>query len=429
MRLDPALAPLIELLYATAAGVIVGLEREHAVTTGSEGEPTGGPSAPPGVIGVRSFTLLAVLGWMTAYLATWAPWLPPAAVLVVGGLLAARRVHATEAGLATEVAAVVVFGLGLLVRHDHRLTIAIALFTTLVLATKPWTRAVVPKLRRVEITGTVQLLVLLAVVLPMLPEDAVDPWGALPPRKVGLFVVLVASISYVGYVLTRVMGARRSAGLTGVVGGLASSTAVTAAMAQDARRDPGMRLPGQMATFLANAVMCVRVIVIVGIVAPSVAFSLAPPMGTMAGALLAGAAWKAHRVRRHPPPEPALATMPQVGNPFAIVPALKWGAILCVVLVVAEGAQRYLGERGVFAAAAASGIADVDAITLAVARQAAQGTLSHAAAAVAVAVAVTANAVVKSGIAFVAGGVAFGRDVALVLLLATAAGVVVALAG
>lgn len=426
MRLDPALAPLVDLLYATAGGVIVGLEREHAVTTGSEGEPGAAPPVPPGVIGVRTCTLLAVLGWMTGYLAAWAPWLPPAALLVVGALLAARRVHASEAGLATEIAAVVVFGVGVLVRHDHRLTIAVALFTTLVLAAKPWTRAVVPKLRRVEITGTVQLLVLLAVVLPILPTAAVDPWGALPPRKVGLFVVLVASISYVGYVLTRVMGARRSAGLTGVVGGLASSTAVTAAMAQDARRDPWMRLPAQMATFLANAVMCLRVIVIVAVVAPTVARALALPMATMAGALLAAAAWKAYRARRLGPPEPTLATVPEIRNPFAIVPALKWGAILCVVLVVAEGAQRTLGERGVFAAAAASGVADVDAITLAVARQAAQGSLSHAAAAIAVAVAVTANAVVKSGIAFFAGGVRFGRDVAVVLLLATALGVAVA---
>lgn len=423
---SPTLALLTELLYALAAGVLVGLEREHAVTVPEPGEPTEG-HPPAGMVGVRTFTLLAVLGWMTAVLADRSAWVVPAMLLVVGALVVGRRMHGPDHGLTTEVAAVVTFALGLLVRVDHRLAVALSLLTTLVLAAKPWTRAFVPKLRRVEITGTLQLLVLLAVVLPILPTEAPDPWGALPPREIGLFVVLVAGISYVGYVLTRVMGARRSAGLTGVVGGLASSTAVTAAMAQDARREPGMVVPGQMAALLASTVMCVRVVFVTAVVAPGVAVSLAPAMATMAIVLLVGAGWKWRVIRREGYSRESLANVPEIGNPFALVPALKWGLIFCVVLVAAEAGRRYLGDRGLYVAAAASGIADVDAITLAVARQAAEASLTREAAAIAVAVAVTSNGLVKSTLALVAGGVRFGGYVAAFLLAATGAGVVVAI--
>lgn len=423
-------ANVIEILYAFAVGAIVGLEREHAVTS-VEGERPPGAAAPlpTGVLGLRSFALLSMLGWLAAYLSGGVAWLFPAMLLVVGVLLATWHARGSDSGLSTEIAAVTTFCLGYLVREDRLLAVVLSLLTTMLLVAKPWTRAFVLRLRRVEITGTLQLLLLAAVVLPLLPTEAVDPWGTLPPRKVGVFVMLVAAISYVGYVLTRVMGARRSAGLTGAVGGLASSTAVTAAMAADARRDPQMVIPGQLATFLANTVMCARVVVVTSLVARDVAVDIARPMAVMALGLLAGAAWKWAMLRRDRSAPESFANVPQLGNPFALLPALKWGALLCVVLILAEGAQRLFGDRGLYAAAGASGIADVDAITLAVARRAADGSLARATAVLAVTIAVSSNALVKSGIALVGGGVRFGRDVAIVLMAATLAGVVVAALG
>jgi uncharacterized membrane protein (DUF4010 family) len=107
--------------------------------------------------------------------------------------------------------------------------------------------------------------------LPLLPvEDAQDPWGALPPRKVGTFVVLIAGVQYVGYVLTRWLGAARGSGLAGLVGGLTSSTAVTVSMARAARATPELVGPGQLATFLANTVMPIRVAVIAWAISPAV---------------------------------------------------------------------------------------------------------------------------------------------------------------
>src|SRR6188472_3870316 len=102
-----------------------------------------------------------------------------------------------------------------------------------------------------DLVATLQLLILVAIVLPVLPSEASDPWGVLAPRRIGIFVVLIAGISYVGYVLHRLLGDRNSAGITGLVGGLASSTAVTVAMSQRVRADQSFREPAQLAICLA----------------------------------------------------------------------------------------------------------------------------------------------------------------------------------
>lgn len=419
---DPTSQLLVQGALAVGLGLMVGLEREHSEVT---------TETPPGetLLGVRTFALLSLFGWVTAFLGERLPWVPVAGLLTAGGLLAAQYYLARGSGmgLTTEIAALVTFALGMVVRRDRSLAVALALMTTLLLIAKPWVRQVVPKLRRMDLTATLQLLIVLAVVLPLLPAEARDPWRVLSPRKIGLFVTLIAGISYVGYVLTRVVGRQRGAGLTGLVGGLASSTAVTAAMAQESRRAPSMTLPGQLATFLANAVMFARVLVVTAVISREVARALAVPLGAMGAIILGGALWKWRALRRapQPPPGEAAAEVP-LKNPFALLPALKWGLILSVVLVVSAAARDLLGDRGLLAAAAASGLADVDAITLAVSRQAKDGALDESVATLAITIAVMANTAVKGGLAWVTGGRAFGRDVAQVFAASMVIGVTLA---
>src|SRR5215510_4596333 len=229
----------IEALIAIGIGLFVGLEREHRHV--DEGEPE-----VHTVLGVRTFALFALLGWLVAAFGGPWPWLAPATLAIVGALIMAqylREEGQKRLGLTTEVAALVVFVLGMVVHFEELFAVALALTTTLLLISKPWVRSLVPALRRVELTSTLQLAILLAIVLPLLPTEPVDPWGVLPPRKIGLFVVLVAGIGFVGYVLSRVLGASRAAGVTGAVGGLVSSTALTAAMARQASSSPALVAP------------------------------------------------------------------------------------------------------------------------------------------------------------------------------------------
>lgn len=422
---------LVQIAYALGIGLVVGLEREH--NSLAEGiAPTETP-ADRGVIategrtalGVRTFALLALFGWISGYAGqTWA-WVPPLALVAVVVLVAAEYVvtRGTQGvGLTTESAALITFVLGLIVHRERALAVALALATTLLLIAKPWVHSLVIKLRRVELSATLQLLVLLAIVLPLLPSEPLDPWGALPPRKIGLFVILIAGLSYVGYILSRVVGGHRGVGLTGILGGLTSSTAVTVTMSK-LGSDEHMRRPAQLAVFLANTIMFGRVIVITAVLSRDVAMRLALPMSLMAAVMLGAALWKWLAMRRHDGDDESVSQHSELRNPFALLPALTWGVVLSAVLLFATLAQNALGDRGVLVAAATSGLADVDAITLAVTRQAADQTLSIGIATLAITIAVVSNTLIKAGMALVGGGRGFGVPVGLVAVLAVAVGI------
>lgn len=413
----------LDLLLGSAVaggiGLFIGLEREHSDTSAAEGDHSDDH------LGVRTFAILAMFGWICGVLGDELAWLPPAGLVVAAALVLAHyyRVGDKDLGLTTEVAAVTTFALGMLVHHRRDLAVAVGLAVTLLLIAKPWFRRTIPKLRRVELTATLQLAIVLAVVLPLLPVEARDPWGVLSPRKIGLFIVLIAGISYVGYILNRLLGASRGAGLAGLVGGLASSTAVTAAMAQQSRADERMMVPGQLATFLANMVMFVRVLVVTALIDRSIAAALALPLGLMGAVMLAGGAWKFVALRREAAGEPHRPDGVALSNPFALLPALKWGVVLSVVLVASAVAQQHFGDRGLYITAAASGLADVDAVTLAVSRQSQQGALLPAVASLAITIAVVANTLVKGTMSVVLGRKGFGRPIALVFAVAIAVGV------
>ena len=456
MNVQPA---IVELLYAVGIGLFVGFEREHKDLSEDlppgqapvEGAPADeddagrvGPTParrPPVevLLGVRTFAMLALVGWLLAYLGAGSPALLPVGVGVVGAFLMVQYVlgrHQHGLGITTEVAAVVVFLLGALVRFDRALAVAIGLGTALLLVAKPWMRSAVVRLRRIEITATIQLLILIAIVLPMLPTEAVDRWDLLPPRKIGLFIVLIAGVGYVGYVATRFLGPHRGAGVTGLLGGLVSSTATTVTMARTARRDPGMVVPGQIATFLANATMCVRVLVVCTILSTTVGLRLFPALGGMAVVMLGGGALRWRALRR------AAGADPQRGqgdgrlelqNPFALFPALKWGVVLCVILVLVAAGRYLFGDNGLLAAAAIGGLADVDAITLAAVGDASSGAISSDFAALAIVLAVITNTIAKGALAMFAGGRRFGVPVVVVFAAAVAVSgalaVIAALAG
>lgn len=415
---------LLESAIAGGIGIFIGLEREH-----SDGDaPVHNHSEDH--LGVRTFTILALLGWICSVIGDHLPWLPAVGLLVAAGLVGAHyfRVGDRDLGLTTEVAAITTFTLGALVHYQRDVAVAVGLAVTLLLIAKPWFRRTIPKLRRVELTSTLQLVIVFAVVLPLLPVAAADPWGVLSPRRIGLFIVLIAGISYIGYIAHRLFGASGGAGLTGLVGGIASSTAVTVAMAQQSRADEHMVLPGRLSTFVANTVMFVRVLVVTTFVAPGVAATVAVPLGLMGLVTLAGAVWTALLLRHAGPDGGAPREVMALTNPFALLPALKWGIVLAAVLVAMAVAQQHFGDRGLYVAAAAAGLADVDAVTVAVSRQAQHGALDVMTARQAITIAVVSNTLVKGTIAVVMGPAAFGRPIALVFAAAIAAGIVATLA-
>lgn len=426
--MDSLSGQVVEAVYALGIGLVIGLEREHSdLSHDADGGVADKPPPDKGRevgLGVRTFSLIALTGWMLALLGDANTLIQPLGMLAVGLLLAAQFFVAAKKtgaiGATTEIAAIAVLVEGGLVHTDRRLAVMLGLATALLLVSKPWMRRQVVRLRHVEISATIQLAVLVAIILPLLPVDPIDPWHAIPPRKVGVFVVLIAGVEYLGYVATRLLGTRAGAAATGLIGGLTSSTAVTVSMARATKEGEPIR-PAQLATLLANVVMCFRIIVITAVLAPALSWRLAVAVGAMAVVLIVAAVLTWLNMRS----ESTAVAAPELKNPFSLVPALTWGAVLCGVLVVSRLATSYFGSNGFLVAAGASGLADVDAIVLAASR----GTTTLDIAALAIVIAASTNGVAKSTYAVVIGGMKFGKRIAVALLAAALIGVGVALVG
>ena len=415
---ETTLQHFLDAATAVGIGLLIGLEREQHESADHAAEA----EHPGPLLGVRTFALLGLFGWLAGYLSAGAPWTAAAAVLAVGALVVWSAIHerGRSSGLTTEVAALVTFATGMAVHGDRMLAIALGITTTLLLVSKPWFRSFVPRLKRVDLTSTLQLLILVAIVLPVLPSEARDPWGVLAPRRIGVFVVLIAGISYVGYVLHRLLGGRKSAWITGLVGGLASSTAVTVSMSQRARAAETFREPAQLAIYLASVVMFVRVVLVCQLVDVAVARALVVPLGAMALATAAAALLVARRIRTHAPDVDG--SILELVNPFSLLPALKWGLVFAAVLVLTAAARDAFGDAGSVVSAAIGGLVDVDAVTLATARQATEGGLPVGSASLAITTAVVSNTLVKCAIAWVAGGRRFARGVTVALAVTVAIG-------
>jgi uncharacterized membrane protein (DUF4010 family) len=418
---------LVEAIYALGIGLVVGFEREHHELTFdlSPDEEPGAESEPrQTVLGARTFALIGLVGWLLGLVNERAPWVLPLGVVAIATMVLAQHLRDRDVGLTTEVAALVVALLGATVHRDPLLAAGLGLVTTLLLTAKPWTRSLLVRLRRIEVTATVQLLILVAIVLPLLPAEPLDAWDALPPRKVGTFVVLLAGVQYVGYVLTRVLGPERGVGLTGLVGGLTSSTAVTVSMARAVRETDALAPDARLAVYLANLIMPIRVIVITAFVSPETGARTALALAGMIAVLLGAALLQYRTLRRG---TPGGAAEVELANPLSLWSALTWGAVLCAVLFASRLATHYFGAGGLIAAALISGVADVDAVTLAAAEQARGGAVSTSFAALVIALAVASNTVSKAVLSVTAGGRAYGVPiavvfgVAIVAMLATAA--------
>jgi uncharacterized membrane protein (DUF4010 family) len=268
----------------------------------------------------------------------------------------------------------------------------------------------------------VKFAMLAVIVLPLLPDKGYGPYGGVVnPFHVGLMVVLIAGVSFIGYVAVRALGPGRGMGITGLLGGLASSTAVTLSLSGRAKQDPGAAGPYALGIVLASAVMAARVIGEVAVVNPALMPAVAAPVGAMA---VAGTLAALLLRGRSSAPAPGSET-PKFSNPFELSSALKLGAVFVGVLVLSKAAQTHFGSSGTYLAALLAGLTDVDAVTLSMARMEREG-LPRAEAVTAILLAVGANTLVKAGMTVALGGWALGRRALpafLAMLVAGGAGV------
>lgn len=396
--MDPQL--LLDLGAGLLLGAVLGVERGWA----SRGDASG-----MRVAGLRSFALTGLLGALAAVttraVGPWAGGLTFLAVLLL--VLVSYAITSREAsdfGITTELALLLAFLLGLLAASGHRgeaagATVAVAL----VLGLKRELHGSLLRLERRELLATLQLLAVAVLVLPLLPDRGLGPGGVWNPRKLGLLVLLLAGISYVGWFAVRWLGVARGLTVTSLLGGLTSSTAVTLACARwaRARRAPAPVLAAGV--LLACAMMGPRVLFEVAVVERSLAGPLVLPLLALSAVPVAAALWLLARARGgDEAPELALR------NPLELEAAVVYGLLLGAILLAVRVVQAWIGPTGVYAVAAISAVVDVDALALGMA-DAVGGGLPVRTGAGAVLLAASVNTGVKGALAAAVGGRALGR--------------------
>jgi uncharacterized membrane protein (DUF4010 family) len=385
-----------DFALALLIGALVGIEREKRKA--EEGDV--------GTGGLRTFILFALVGaiagWLSHVLAM--PWLlvgglAAVALAVVAGYVVEARVRPGALGLTTELAAIAVYLLGAMTTLGYReLAVGLSIVTAAVLAYKQPLHGLVSRIGWSDVYAGLRLMVATFIVLPLLPDRAVDRWGALNPHTLWLLVLLISGLSLVGYVATRLLGAQKGTALTGLTGGLVSSTAVTLSFSRQSRDQPTAAAPSALAggVLIAWAVMFARVIVLTLVVNSALVAQLLAPMLAM-GFVAAGLAWR--ELRRQPalhgPQAGAGAQEVPLSNPFSLTAAAKFAVLFALVLLVVKIVQAEFPAGGVYVVATIAGLTDVDAITLSMAEFAKHGDTAVAVGAIVIA-AVT-NTVVKCG--------------------------------
>lgn len=381
-------------LVALAIGLLLGFERERSH---NRRNPAGS----------RSFALLALLGAVAASFGAWAV---VAGLAGIGALMALAyfRTNAEDPGTTTEIAALVTYLLGALAFSRPAVAVALAVVVVGLLVSKDrihrFAREIVSE---AELEDAIKFFVVAFVILPLLPDRALGPYGVLNPEKVWLLVVLLTGIGWAGYIGLRALGPQRGLLVTGLAGGFVSASATTASMGRLCRTgtDPRAALASALAASLATFG---QLIIVIAYVDPQVLRRLWPPvLGSVLVLVVVTAVVYRGAVRTHGQAESDAAAVAH-GRPFALRPALILAAVLIVALLVGRWGADVLGPQGAVLAALGAGLADAHAGAIAAATLAAAGDITVDTALVAIAAALGSNLLVKIGLAFAAGGRRFG---------------------
>lgn len=407
---------LSRLTVSLAIGLLVGLERGWQTRDAEDNRRAAG---------FRTFALSGLLGGVTGLIA-----LQTSAAIIgwiflayVGAFTAFHWLEARREGgasVTSVVAGMLTFLLGIMaVVGDLQLAIACAVGMTVLLALREPLHRWISSLNWQEIRAVLTLLAMSFLLLPLLPNRPIDPWNAINPHRIWLLAIMIAAISFAGYIAIKAFGNRLGVFMAASAGGLASSTATTLALARLAREHPSSSGLLSAGILVAGVVMMLRTGAIALALNGAFLAPLIPALLTAAAVLGIGAAVLWFRnVQRETPDL-------QIGNPLAIGTAIKLAALLAAVMLAAELVRRMFGGVGVLVVAALSGVADVDAVTISMARMAG-GDVDSNTAARAVMVAIAVNTISKTIMAGSVGNRKVGLLVGGISAAALAAGLAVA---
>jgi uncharacterized membrane protein (DUF4010 family) len=406
MRLQ--MSQLIAIAVACGVGLLVGIERERRKGSGPQ----------RGAAGVRTFLIVALVGVLSAM--TGGSVMPAMMALAVGALAvsAYRRDHSADPGMTTEVALLATFLLGVLSASAPVLAAGIGALLAIALAAREWLHGFVRRqLSTQEIHDGLLLAACALVVLPLVPDRAIDPYGAFNPRTAWKFTVLVMSINALGYLAQRILGARRGLPLAGLAAGFISSSAAHAALGARAHAHPALRASALAGAAWSSVATFLQLMLVLAVVSPVLLRPLLAPL--LVALLVCAVAALLLTARSRDGAMPAAGPS---GRVFRLPEALLIGGMIAVVLLVTTLAARWFGARYAVATVMLGGFADVHSATASAGMLCNGSALSPQRAALAVVLAVAANAATKLTLAWRGGGRGFALRLAPGLLLSIAAG-------
>lgn len=398
---------------ALGLGLLVGLQREWVQNR---------------IAGIRTFALVAVFGALAGLLGMiYGGWVLAAAFLafaclVVLGHLAEMRQREPDSGLTTEMAMLVMFATGILTVSGQRLTAVITAGSVMVLLqSKKPLHSMVRRIGEDDLREIARLVLAGLVILPALPNREMGYLGVLNPFAIWLMVVLIVGLSLAAYLAQKFLGSSKGAALAGLFGGLISSTATTASLARRSHDAGACGLCLAAISLIASAVVFLRVMAEVMIAAPQHWRDMLPPLVAMmfAFGLIAAVTHRISEKRgRHTVGE---------APPSELKNAVMFGLLYAVVLVIVAAARQHFGHSGLYAAAAISGLTDMDAITLSTSRLVNSGHLEAGIAWRMILIGGLANVLFKMGLVLALGARAFIRPVLAGMGAAVACGVMLLL--
>jgi uncharacterized membrane protein (DUF4010 family) len=431
MQIDQFLPFFIAVLL----GALLGFERAFA-SREEEKERHGHDL----VGGVRTYALISLLGCLASFLNAayqhgilLAAFIGTMLLTVVAYYISYSRKD--EPGITTEISILISFIIGVTVQHGHYILGAfITMLVMLILHLKKYLDTLTGRIESEDISALVKFGIVTLVILPLLDpgyalrvgdlgiewlnrRESLAAIRIVAPHTVWLMVVLISGISFTGYIAMKVLGTRRGIGLTGLLGGFVSSTATAISFARQSSREERLSMPLALAVLLASSIMFPRILVEVLIVNSSLLPGISATMGLMAAAgfVFCALSWK--RSEGH------AAEGADLRNPFDIMPAVKFGLLYALVVLVARLAGEFAGAWGVYAVSLLSGLTDVDSIVLAMCQLAKEDPSRTGQAAVAITLAAFSNTALKAGVAFSLGSAGLRRTALAGFAVIIAAGI------
>ncbi len=398
--------PIHALLVSASLGALIGLVRQWSYEREHRGETA--------KAGLRTFTAWGVLGAGAGLLEqagiTWAfaAILVAFTVVLVGVYIGEGKKHVL--GLTTLSVGLVTFLVGAMAAYQLYLPATVAgVAVMLILGIKHWSHAWTKRWKEEDLRYLLQFAAITGIILPLAPNQ---DYGGFNPYKIWLMVVLVASLGFLGYIAIRWLGANAGLLVTGLAGGLASSTATTLAMSRQSRHAPQLANGLALAVLLSCTVMLARVAVVLMFVDPQVTTALLAPFALMAVPGIAWGIWQWWRARQHS--DKKIHT-PAISNPLSLSLAIKFGLIYALVRYLVKLAAGSIHPGWIYGLSFVSGLTDMDAISLSTAQSAHDGTLPLDQAANCIIIAALSNTLAKAALALALGDAKFRRAIGLAL--------------